>query len=134
MSAWTAEIVAAAMTPQGQLRIDFRYSNGTITIDEPFWLSSPGDDFVAKYAKQRTANLEALEAMIPTLPKGPIEIPPDPEPSAADLFFAKYREWKAKEAAAAKDLPVDAEAVAALAVEVKELFLPEYTADFRWSG
>lgn len=135
--AWTAAVKSAAMQPTGQVMIVFTFARDEpkLFFDEPYFLSSPGDGFIENYAKQRVTNLQALDDFVADIVIGEITIKPDPTPTEADIFFAKYVELKGKEIALEKGLiKADDAALLALREEVKELFKDEYTKDFRWGG
>lgn len=112
------------------------FTNG----DERIVETIPGNDLTAarlgEFCKRVIAQLDIRDAAfadLKALSGQDVVIPNDDEAAkAASVFFELRAKSASVNQAIVEGYSKDQESADALSVEVKSLFLPEYTTDFRW--
>lgn len=132
---WTAKVESVA-TQGRNVVATVAFTNG----DERIVETIPGNDLTAArlgaFCKRVIAQLDVRDAAfadIKALSGQDVVIPNDDEVAKAkDVFFELRAKSVAVNQAITEGYSKDQVSADALAAQVKSLFLPEYTTDFRW--
>lgn len=127
--AWTAAVTNTDVT-NGLLRIDVEYSDGTTRVRERIETrSGQSATWLTDAVKRRIAELAGVDALVTSIPLGPVTIPDDPPPSSTprDQYVHKLNQFNAALNAMRMGLITeDAQAFAILRTWLRTNFLSEY--------